>query len=168
MFGLSLLSSVSKHNMWSYYDWVVVVVVRQLTQYVVVLWFNHNTTTYCVYWWTTRTTTQSWYDHILCLLTDDKNDNPIMIRPHSVFTDGRQERQPNHNTTTYCVHCCRCLPSVNTICGRIMIGLSFSSLSKHNMWSHYHLVLELTEDNKPNHNTTTYCAYWRMTTTTQS
>jgi hypothetical protein len=47
------LSSASKHNMWSYYDWVVVVVVskhnmwwhydwvvvvvRQLTQYVVVL-----------------------------------------------------------------------------------------------------------------------------------
>ena len=54
MIGLSLLSSVSKHNMWSYYDWVVVVfvskhnmwsyydwvvvvVVLQLTQYVVVL-----------------------------------------------------------------------------------------------------------------------------------
>jgi hypothetical protein len=54
MIGLSLLSSVSKHNMWSYYDWVVVVfvskhnmwsyydwvvvvVIRQLTQYVVVL-----------------------------------------------------------------------------------------------------------------------------------
>ena len=54
MIGLSLLLSVSKHNMWSYYDWVVVVVVskhnmwsyyhwvvvvvvRQLTQYVVVL-----------------------------------------------------------------------------------------------------------------------------------
>ena len=32
-----LLSSVSKHNMWSCYDWVVVVVVRHLTQYVVVL-----------------------------------------------------------------------------------------------------------------------------------
>ena len=31
-----LLSSVSKHNMWSYYDWVVVVF-RQSTQYVVVL-----------------------------------------------------------------------------------------------------------------------------------
>ena len=28
MIGLSL-SSVSNHNMWSYYDWVVVVVVRQ-------------------------------------------------------------------------------------------------------------------------------------------
>ena len=54
MNGLSLLSSVSKHNMWSYYDWVVVVVFvskhnmwwyydwvvvvfRQQTQYVVVL-----------------------------------------------------------------------------------------------------------------------------------
>ena len=54
MIGLSLLSSVSKHNMWSYYDWVVVVVVskhnmwscydwvvvvvfRLLTQYVVIL-----------------------------------------------------------------------------------------------------------------------------------
>ena len=32
MIGLSL-SYVSKHNMWSYYDWVVVVVFRQLTQY---------------------------------------------------------------------------------------------------------------------------------------
>jgi hypothetical protein len=30
------LSFVSKHNMWSYYDWVVVVF-RQYTQYVVVL-----------------------------------------------------------------------------------------------------------------------------------
>ena len=33
---------------------------------------------------------------------------------------------------------CRCLPSVNTICGHIMIGLSLlSSVSKHNMWSFY-------------------------------
>jgi hypothetical protein len=31
--------------------------------------------------------------------------------------------------------CCR--PSVSTICGRIMIGLSLSSVSKHNMWSCY-------------------------------
>ena len=36
MIGLSLLSSVSKHNMWSYYDWIVVVF-REKTQYVVVL-----------------------------------------------------------------------------------------------------------------------------------
>jgi hypothetical protein len=74
MFGLSLLSSVSKHNMWSYYDWVVSVVVRQLTQY-----------------------------HILCLMTDD-NDNPIITRPRIVLTDERQQRQPNHNTTRYCVY----------------------------------------------------------------
>ena len=31
--------------------------------------------------------------------------------------------------------------SVNTICGRIMIGLSFSSVSKHNMWSCYDRVV---------------------------
>jgi hypothetical protein len=53
MIGLLLLSSVSKHNMWSYYDWVVVffvskhsmwsyydwvvVVFLQYTQYVIVL-----------------------------------------------------------------------------------------------------------------------------------
>jgi hypothetical protein len=34
----------------------------------------------------------------MCLLTED-NDNPIIIRPHIVFTVGRQQRQPNHNTT---------------------------------------------------------------------
>ena len=32
-------------------------------------------------------------------------------------------------------------PSVNTICGRIMIGLSLlSSVSKHTMWSYYDWV----------------------------
>jgi hypothetical protein len=36
MIGLSL-SSVSKHNMWSRYDWVVVVFFRLLAQHVVVL-----------------------------------------------------------------------------------------------------------------------------------
>jgi alkyl hydroperoxide reductase subunit AhpC len=36
MIGLSL-SSVSEHNVWSCYDWVVVVVFRLLTQYLVVL-----------------------------------------------------------------------------------------------------------------------------------
>jgi hypothetical protein len=47
---------------------------------------NHNTTTYYVYWRTTTTI------------------NPIIIRPHCMFTDRRQQRQPNHNTTTYCVY----------------------------------------------------------------
>jgi hypothetical protein len=35
---------------------------------------------------------------------------------------------------------CRCRLSVNTICGRIMIGLSLSAVSKHNMWSCYDWV----------------------------
>ena len=38
------------------------------------------------------------------------------------------------------VYCC-CRPSVNTICGRIMIGLSLlSSVSKHTMWAYYDWV----------------------------
>jgi hypothetical protein len=92
MIGLSLLSFVSKHNMLSYYDWVVVVV---------------------------------------CLLTDDNKDYPIILQPHIVFTDGKQ-RQPNHN----------CCPSINTICGRIMIGLSLLlSVSYHNKSSCYDWVV---------------------------
>jgi hypothetical protein len=46
------------------------------------------------------------------------------------------------------VYCC-CRPSVNIICDRIMIGLSLLSSS----------VLTDDKNNKPNHNTTTYCAY---------
>ena len=35
-----------------------------------------------------------------------------------------------------------CLPSVNNMCDRIMIGLSLlSSVSKHNMWSYYDWVV---------------------------
>ena len=33
MIGLSLLSSVSKHHMWSYYDWVVVVIKQNMWSY---------------------------------------------------------------------------------------------------------------------------------------
>ena len=31
--------------------------------------------------------------------------------------------------------------SVNTICGRVMIGLSFFFFGKHNMWSYYDWVV---------------------------
>jgi hypothetical protein len=132
MIGLSL-SSISKHNMWSYYDWVVVVV-RQWTQYVFVLWLGCR----------------------CCLLSVNTifNDNPIIIRPHIAFTDGRQ-RQPNHNTTTYCVSYYDWVvvvffpdgrtqrqPNHNTTCGGIMIGLSLlPSVSKLNVWSHYDWVV---------------------------
>ena len=76
MIGFSLLSSVSKHNMWSYYDWVVVVFVSK-----------HNM--------------RSYYDWVVVVV----------------------------------------FPSVNIICGRIMIGLSLSSVIKHNMWSCYDWVV---------------------------
>jgi hypothetical protein len=117
MIELSLLSSISKHNMWSCYDWVVVVVFRLLTQHVVILWLG-----------------------------------------------------------------CRCCPpSVNTICGGIMIGLSLSSVSKHNMWSCYDWVVVVFVSKhymwscydwvvvvvrQPNHNTTKYCVNRQKTTTT--
>ena len=77
-----LLLSVSKHNMWSCYDWV-----------------KHNSWSYC------------------CRPSVNTICGRIMIG----------------------FRCCR--PSVNTICGRIMIGLSLlSSVSKHNMWSYYDWV----------------------------
>jgi hypothetical protein len=115
---------------------------------------NHNTTTYHVYWRTTTTI------------------NPIIIRPHCMFTDRRQQRQPSYYD---CVYCC-CRPSVNMICGRIMIGLSMlSSVSIHTMWSYYtintiiirpHIVFtDRRQQRQPNDNTTTNCVYWRTTTT---
>ena len=77
MIGLSLLPFVSKHTMWSYYDWV-----------------------YCC-----------------CRPSVNTICGGIMMG-------------------------CRCLPTVNTICGRVMIGLSLlSSVGKHNMWSCYDWVV---------------------------
>jgi hypothetical protein len=123
---------------------------------------------------------------------------------YQISTDGRQ-RQPNHNTTKYCVYwptttmTTQWYPSVNTICGRIMIGLLLLSISKHNMWSCYdwvrcclsvntiygriliglslssvgkhtiirpHIMFTDGWQRQPNHNVTTYCVYWRTTTTT--
>ena len=61
-------------------------------------------------------------------LPTKKATNPTIIRPHIVFTDGRQPRQIQpHYDQMWCL---------------------------------------LTDNNdKPNHNTTTYCAYSRTTTT---
>jgi hypothetical protein len=38
------------------------------------------------------------------MVLTEENDNPIIIPPHIVPTDARQQRQPNHNMTTYCVY----------------------------------------------------------------
>ena len=81
MIGLS----VSKHNMWSYYDWVVVV--------------RPSVNTIC---------------------------GRIMIGLSLLSSVSK------HNMWSY---------YVNTICGRIMIGLLLSSVSKHNMWSYYDWVV---------------------------
>jgi hypothetical protein len=89
MIGLSLLSSVSKHTMWSYYDWVYCC-------------FRSSVNTICgriMIGLLLLSSVSKVY-----LLTDDNKENPIIIRPHIVFTDGRQKRQSNHNTTTYCVY----------------------------------------------------------------
>jgi hypothetical protein len=125
MIGLSL-SSVSKHNMWSCYDWVVVVVFRLLTQYLVVLWLG------CC----------------CCRPSVNKICGRIMIglsfssvSKHNMWSYYDWVVVVLRQLTQYVVVLwlgCRCLPSVNTICGRIMIGLSFLSfVSKHNMWSYY-------------------------------
>ena len=37
------------------------------------------------------------------VFTDGRQRQPNITRPHIVFTDGRQQR-PNHNTTTFCVY----------------------------------------------------------------
>ena len=82
--NLSLLSSVSKHKMWSYYDWV-----------------------YCC-----------------CHLSVNTICGRIMVGLIVGFVVSK------HNMWSY-YDWVYCLPSVNTICGRIMIGLSlFSSVSK--------------------------------------
>ena len=114
MIGLSLLSSVSKHTMWSYYDWV-----------------------YCC-----------------CRPSVNTICGRIMIGL-SLLSSVSKHTMWSYYDWVYC--CCR--SSVNIICGRIMIGmsllssvrnhnmcriiigLSLSSASKHNMWSYYDWVV---------------------------
>jgi hypothetical protein len=137
MIGLSL-SSVSKQNMWSYYDWVYCCFRSSVNRICSRIMIGLSSVS--------KHDMRS-YDHILCLLTEDNDNKPIIIRPNIVFNNGRQ-RQPNYNATTYCVYwwktttgCCF-LPSVNTMCGRIMIMLSLlSSVSEHNVLSYYDCVL---------------------------
>jgi hypothetical protein len=109
MIGLSLLSSVSKHTMWSYYDWV-----------------------YCC----CRPSVNTICGRIMIGLSLSSvsihnmwscNDKVVVV----VF------RQLIQHVVILWLGCRCCRPSVNTICGRIMIGLSLSSVSKHNMWSYW-------------------------------
>ena len=137
MIGLSLLSAVSKHNMWSYYDWVVVVVVRQLTQSVVVLWLGCRS---C------RPSANTICGRIMIglSLSSVSKHNMWSYYDWVVVVVVRQLTQ---YVVVLWLGCRSCRPSVNTICGRIMIGLSLSSVSKHNMWSYYDLVYCLPLEN---------------------
>jgi hypothetical protein len=109
MIGLSL-SSVSEHNMWSYYDWVVVVVVVS----------KHNM-------W-------SYYDWVVVVVVSKHNMWSYYVWVVVV-------RQWTQYVVVLWLGCRCCLPSVNTIYGGIMIGLSLSSVSKHNMWWYYDWVV---------------------------
>jgi hypothetical protein len=89
--GLSLLSLVSKHNMWSYYCWVC----RTLSSF-----SKHNTWSYygrvCRCCRPSINTIRGRImdgDHVLCLLTDDNNIRPNQNSPsHILLTDRRQQR----------------------------------------------------------------------------
>ena len=129
---------------------------------------NHDkssliTTTCCVYWLTTtRTPTikrphivftggrqprqiQPYYDHMLCLLTDD-ND------------------KPNHNTTTYCVHWRTTTTNPTIIRPHVVFT---DGRQRQTQPNYVHMLCLLTEDNdNADHKTTTCCAYWWTTTTT--
>jgi hypothetical protein len=122
---------VSKHTMWSYYDWVyccccpsvnticgrVMIGLSFLSSSVNTICgrvmiglslssVSEHNMCYCYDWVVVvvfRLLTQYLVrPHIA--FTDEDNDNPIIIRPHIVFTDGRQQRQPNYNMTTYYVY----------------------------------------------------------------
>jgi hypothetical protein len=82
MIGLSLLSSISKHNMWSYYDWVYCLLsVSTICGRIMIVLLLSSVSKHNMW---------SYYDWVLCLLTDANNDNTIITRPHIVFTDERQ------------------------------------------------------------------------------
>ena len=111
------MSSVGKHNMWSYYGWFVVVVIRQQTYYVVVIrldfsWLSlvckQNAWSYRYYGWACRCFHPS-VNTICCR---------IMIEFVVVVVC--------HYTQCLVVLwfvCCCCHPSVNTLCGRSKVGL---------------------------------------------
>ena len=94
MIGLALLSSVSKHTMWSYYDWV-----------------------YCC----CRPSVNIISGRIMIGLSLSSPVNTICGRIMiglSLFLSVSKHTMWSYYDWVYC--CCR--PSVNTICGRIMIG----------------------------------------------
>ena len=127
---------------------------------------NLITTTCCAYWLTTtRTPTikrpyivftggrqprqiQPYYDHMLCLLTDD-ND------------------KPNHNTTTYCVYWWTKTTTNPTL---LWPHVEFTDRRKQRKIQPYydHVLSSLTDENNDKSNlimTTCWVHWWTKTTT---
>ena len=127
---------------------------------------NHNTgmTMHCIYWTTTTTS------------------KPHVIRPHILFTDGRQRQiQPYFDHIVCLLTDDNNKPTI--IRSHIVITHGRQQQTNHNTTTYCvywrttttitnkllydHILCLLTDNNnKPNHNTTTYCVYWRTTTTT--
>jgi hypothetical protein len=130
-----------QHSMWSYYDWVycccrpsVNMICGRIMIGLSLLSSDSKHNMWSYYDWVvdvfvSKHNMWSYYDWVVFI-------NPIIIRQHCMFTDKRQQRQPNQNTTTYCVY------GRKKTTGRIIIGLSLlSSVSKHNVWSYYDWVV---------------------------
>ena len=73
------------------------------------------------------------------------------MRPHIVFTDRRQQRQPNHNT------CLLTDDNDNPIIIRPHIVFTDGRQQQPNHSIRLHIVF--TDERQPSHNTTTYCVY---------
>jgi hypothetical protein len=148
MIGLSL-SSVSKHNIWSYYDWVyclptvnticgrIMIGLSLLSSVSKHNMWSYYVSVYCL------PSVNTICDRIMIGLLTEDNDNPIIIRPHIMFTDGRQQRQSNHNTITYCVY--------------------WRKTINRNIIRPHIVFTDGRQQRQPNHNTTTYCVYWWKT-----
>jgi hypothetical protein len=85
---------------------------------------------------------QPYYDHMLCLITDDNND------------------KSNHNTTTYCVHW-RTKTTINPTMIRYDHALCLLTDDKSDNPNHNTTIY----CDKSNLITTTCCVYWLTTTT---
>jgi hypothetical protein len=142
--GLSVLSSVRKHNTWlGLSSYMLCLLTDDNPNHVLCFLTDdntdnpiHSTTTCCVYWQTT-TTTPTMYSVLWRTTTPT---NPSIIQPHVMFTDRRQRQlQPcilfsdgrQHRQT-------RGLSGLSAVRDQnTWLELSLSSVSKHKMWLYY-------------------------------
>ena len=145
-----MLSSVSKHNMWSYYDWVYCCCLPSVNTICGRIMIGLS---FC------RPSVNTICGRImigLSLLLSVSKHNMWSYYDWLSLSSVSKHNMWSYYDWVYCY----CRPSVNTICGRIMIGfivvvarqktqyvvvlwlglLLLSSVSKHTMWSYYDSV----------------------------